>query len=192
MLSLLPRNQHYLPARFYCAGLEPNVRKIMTTNRCFGINRTSLLLTIVALSSYAGAQAKSSNQFACKEANPQLLCVAATTCGSGSPCSVDVKRTGNGASATPSTLNAKSNALFCVKVGTTVQWKSSSRNVGFVVDMGPGAAFDPSGAILGGSDRTVSVKAKTPGCYRYSAGACVSGSIYGMCGQTNAEVVVIP
>lgn len=165
----------------------------MTTNRCFAIKPTSLLLTIVVLSSYATAQSKSSNQFACKEANPQLLCVEATTCGSASaPCSVDVKRTANAASATPSITNAKSNALFCVKVGTTVQWKSTSKNVGFVVDLGPGAAFDPSGAILGGSDRTVSVKAKTPGCYRYSVGACISGSIYGMCGQANAEVVVIP
>jgi plastocyanin len=165
----------------------------MMTNRCFGINRTSLLLTIVALSSYAGAQAKSSNQFACKEANPALLCVQATTCGSGgTPCSVDVKRTANAASATPSILNAKSNALFCVKVGTTVQWKSTSKNVGFVVDFGSATPFDPSGAIIGGSDRTVSVVAKTPGCVRYSAGACISGAIYGMCGQTNAEVVVIP
>jgi hypothetical protein len=168
------------------------MRKIMTTNRSFAINRTSLLLTIVALSSYATAQSKA-NAFACKEANPQLLCVEATTCGSGgTPCSVDVKRTANAASATPSITNAKSNALFCVKVGTTVQWKSSSRNVGFVVDFGTATPFDPSGAIIGGSDRTVSVKAKTPGCVRYSAGACISGAIYGMCGQTNAEVVVIP
>ncbi len=165
----------------------------MTTNRCFGTRCTSLLLTLVALSSYATPQSKKGNGFACKEANPTLLCVEATTCGSAStPCTVDVKRTANAASSTPSITNAKGNATFCVKVGTTVQWKSTSKNVGFVVDLGPGAAFDPSGAILGGSDRTVSVKAKTPGCYRYSAGACISGTIYGMCGQANAEVVVIP
>ena len=164
----------------------------MTTNLCFGINRTSLLLTIVALSSYATAQSKS-NSFACKEANPQLLCVEATTCGSGgTPCSVDVKRTANAASATPSIMNAKSNALFCVKVGTTVIWKSTAKNVGFVVDVSEASPFNPAGAIIGGSDRSKSVVAKRPGCFKYSAGACVSGAIRGMCDTVDAELIVIP
>jgi hypothetical protein len=73
-----------------------------------------------------------------------------------------------------------------------VQWKSTSKNVGFVVDVSTASPFDPGGAIIGGSDRTVSVVAKTPGCYKYSAGACVSGAVYGMCGQTNAELIIVP
>jgi hypothetical protein len=60
-----------------------------------------------------------------------------------------------------------------------------------VVDIGgPSSPFDPAGAIIGGSDREVSVTAKTPGCYKYSAGACVSGAIYGMCGTATAEIIV--
>ncbi len=153
---------------------------------------SSLLLTMIVLSNYAVAQSKSS-KYACTEPNPAQLCSAANTCGSASnPCSVDVKRSANAASSTASIANPKTNALFCVKAGTTVQWKSTAKNVGFVVDLGPISPFIPDGAILGGSDRTVSVVAKKPGCYKYSAGACISGAIYGMCGDTSAELIVIP
>jgi hypothetical protein len=147
---------------------------------------------MIVLSNYAVAQSKASD-YACTEPNPAQLCSADNTCGSASnPCSVDIKRTSNAASSTASISKPKSNALFCVKAGTTVQWKSTSKNVGFVVDLGATSPFVPDGAILGGSDRTVSVVAKKPGCYKYSAGACISGAIYGMCGQTNAELVVVP
>jgi len=164
----------------------------MTMNRYFGIKCTSLLLPIVVLSTYASAQSKSA-KYACSEANPAQLCNAANTCGSASsPCTVDVKRTSNAASSTPGIPNAKSNSLFCVKAGTTVQWKSTGKNIGFVVDLGSASPFVPAGTIIGGSDRSISVVAKTPGCYKYSAGACMSGAIYGMCGETNAEFVVTP
>jgi hypothetical protein len=164
----------------------------MTMNRSFAIKSTSLLLPIIVLSAYATAQSKSS-KYACSEAKPAQLCNAANTCGSAStPCSVDVKRTSNAASSTPDIPNAKSNSLFCVKAGTTVQWKSTGRDIGFVVDLGPASPFVPAGAIIGGTDRPISVVAKTPGCYKYSAGACMSGAIYGMCGQTNAELIVTP
>jgi plastocyanin len=164
----------------------------MTMNRNFAIKCTSLLLPIVALSTYATAQSKSS-KYACTEAKPAQLCNAANTCGSASsPCAVDVKRTANAASSTPDIPNAKGNSLFCVKAGTTVQWKSTGKDIGFVVDLGPASPFDPAGAIIGGSDRSVSVVAKNPGCYKYSAGACRSGAIYGMCGQANAELIVTP
>jgi hypothetical protein len=66
---------------------------------------------------------------------------------------------------------------------------SRSKNVGFVVDFGPSSPFE-QGTIIGGSDRQVSAVAKNPGCHKFSAGACVSGAIYGMCGQTNAEIIV--
>jgi plastocyanin len=164
----------------------------MTMNRNFAIKCTSLLLPIVVLSTYATAQSKSS-KYACTEAKPAQLCNASNTCGSASnPCTVDVKRTANAASSTPSIPNAKSNSLFCVKAGTTVQWKSTGKDIGFVVDFGPASPFDPAGAVIGGSDRSVSVVARNPGCYKYSAGACMSGAIYGMCGQANVELIVTP
>src|SRR5271170_462380 len=164
----------------------------MTTYRRFGTKCTTLLLPILMFSAYATAQSKSS-KYACSEAKPAQLCTAANTCGSASaPCSVDVKRTADAASSTPSIPNGKNGALFCVKVGTTVQWKSTGRNIGFVVDLGATSPFEPGGAIMGGTERPISVVAKTPGCYKYSAGACMSGAIYGMCGQTNAELVIIP
>ena len=160
----------------------------MTMNRSFAVRCTSLLLPIVLLSSYATAQKN-----VCTQPNPEQLCTAANTCGSASsPCTVDVKRTANAASSTPGIPNAKGNSLFCIKAGTTVEWKSTGRNIGFVVDMGTTSPFQPGGAIIGGTERSVSVVAKTPGCYKYSAGACMSGAIYGMCGQANAQLIITP
>jgi plastocyanin len=164
----------------------------MTMNRYFAARFTSLLLPIVALSTCATAQSKSSG-YACPATITAQSCTQANACGSAStPCSVDVKRTANAASSTPDIPNAKSNSLFCVKAGTTVQWKSTGKDIGFVVDFGPTSPFDPGGAIIGGSDRSITVVAKKPGCYKYSAGACRSGAIYGMCGQTNAQLVITP
>jgi plastocyanin len=77
-----------------------------------------------------------------------------------------------------------------VKVGTTIKWNSSGKDNGFVVDVGPASPFEPAGAIIGGSDRSVSVLAKRPGCFKYSAGACQSGATYGMCGTAHAELIV--
>jgi hypothetical protein len=163
----------------------------MTTHRFISTRCALLALPLVLLVNNATAQSKSS-KYACSEANPAQLCNASNTCGSSSsPCVVDVKRTANGASSTANISDPKSNALFCVKTGTTVTWKSTSKNIGFVVDPGTTSPFEPAGAIIGGSDRPVSVVAKTAGCYKYSAGACVSGGIYGMCKETSAEFVVI-
>lgn len=162
----------------------------MKSGRCFPIMCGLLLLPFVALANYATAQSKSS-KYACSEANPAQLCNPSNTCGSAStPCEVDVKRTTYAASSTPSIENAKSNSLFCVKPGTTVIWKSTGKNIGFVIDVGPESPFEPSGAIIGGTDRSISVAAKKPGCYKYSAGACMSGAIRGMCGTTKAELIV--
>jgi hypothetical protein len=164
----------------------------MTRNRPFAFKRASLLFPIVVLSTYATAQSKSSG-YACPATVTAQMCTAENTCGSAStPCSVDVRRTANAASVTPSIPNAKGNSLFCIKPGTTVQWKSTGKDIGFVVDFGPTSPFEPPGAIIGGSDRAVSDVAKKPGCYRYSAGACRSGAIYGMCGQTNVQLIVTP
>ncbi|HXW61787.1 MAG TPA: hypothetical protein VEJ45_04250 [Candidatus Acidoferrales bacterium] len=159
----------------------------------------SLLLLVAVTAGYMAArqpQGKSS-KYVCSETNPASMCSAATTCGSASsPCVVNVKRSGgSSASATPDIPNAKGNAPFCVKVGTTVTFQSSSKSTGFVLDFGPSSPFGTSnmlspGTIIGGADRPISVVANKPGCYKYSVGACVSGTIYGMCGSSEAELIV--
>jgi hypothetical protein len=139
----------------------------------------------------AHAQDKRSSKYACSETNPASLCNAANRCGSESePCVVDVKRKGTSARATPGIPNAKSNTPFCVKVGTTVKWQTSAGDTGFIVDFGHPSPFDTPGAIIGGSDRSISVVAKRPGCYKFSVGACIAGTISGMCGSSDSELVV--
>jgi hypothetical protein len=158
--------------------------------RCFAVRCISLMSMLLLFLGNSNAESKDS-KYVCSEPNPAQLCSSANTCGSSSsPCSVDVKRTADSASSTPSIPNAKGNSLFCVKVGTTIKWNSSGKDNGFVVDVGPASPFEPAGAIIGGSDRSVSVLAKRPGCFKYSAGACQSGATYGMCGTAHAELIV--
>jgi len=104
---------------------------------------------------------------------------------------VDVKRTSDSAAAVAGIANPKANAPFCVKTGTKVTWQSLSKDTGFVIDVGSRSPFDPPGAVIGGSDRSVTVVAKKPGCYKYSTGACVSGAIYGMCDSVEGDVIVV-
>jgi hypothetical protein len=127
----------------------------------------------------------------CAAGNTSGVCSAPNTCGSAaSACEVDINRTVRAASATPNIPNAKKNAAFCVKVGTTITFKSAAKNTGFVLDFGNSSPFDSGPAVMGGSDRPVSVVAKKPGCYTYSVGACIAGSIYGMCSEAAAQIVV--
>jgi hypothetical protein len=161
--------------------------------RHFVAYQALLLSSVIALTTVAMADKKGGGKYACSESNPASLCDAENTCGSAAnPCTVDVKRTANSASATAGITKPKSNGLFCVKQGTSVVWKSTQKNTGFVIDFGPASPFEPQDAIIGGSNRDVSVAAKEPGCYKYSVGACVSGTAYGMCGSSNAEAVVLP
>ena len=96
------------------------------------------------------------DKYACAEPNPQSLCNAGNTCGSDStPCTVDVKRDDNGASATPGIPGAKGNSTFCVKTGTTIVWSSTQKNTGFVVDFGSSPPFSPDDAIVGGATSCV-------------------------------------
>jgi len=154
-----------------------------------------LLVSFLLAANYIGAKERQRGRqtYACPEHYPQSVCTAANTCGSSSdPCRIDVKRKRSSlASATPSIPGIKENVIFCVKVGTTVTWESSSKNTGFVIDFGPASPFDTPGAIMGCADRPVSVVAKRPGCFKYSTGACTSGTIYGMCGSSDNEVVVM-
>ena len=133
------------------------------------------------------------DKYVCGEPTPQSLCNPDNTCGtSSSPCTVDVKRDNAGASATPSIPGAKGNSTFCVKAGTTIIWKTTQKNTGFVVDFGSPSPFGSEDAIVGGAKRPVSVTALKAGCYKYSAGACISGAIQGMCGSAAAEAIILP
>jgi hypothetical protein len=162
----------------------------MVDQRQMSIARFMLVISLSLAAGVAGAQSKKS-KYACDEPNPQSLCNAGNTCGSPTaPCDVDVKRTGYGASATPQIPGAKGNTLFCVRPGMTLNWKSTSRNTGFVVDVSDSSPFDPGGAIIGGTNKAVTVVAKTSGCYKYSVGACVSGALNGMCVNASGEVLV--
>jgi hypothetical protein len=128
----------------------------------------------------------------CSASNPASICAAVNTCGStSSNCSIDIRRSqGTFATATPSIPDGKSNKAFCIKVGTTVVFMSSSKNTGFVIDFGSTDPFDHEGAIIGGADRPITVIAKHPGCYTYSVGACTAGSVYGMCGNANTQLII--
>jgi len=50
--------------------------------------------------------------------------------------------------------------------------------------------FDQEGSIIGGSDRPITVTAKHPGCYTYSVGACTLGTVYGMCGNADTQLII--
>jgi plastocyanin len=128
----------------------------------------------------------------CSASNPASICSVANTCGSpSSPCTIDIRRSqGSDATAKPSIPDAKSNKAFCIKVGTTVTFSTGSKNTGFVIDFGDANPFDHEGDIIGGADRPITVTAKHPGCYTYSIGACTPGTVYGMCGNANAQLII--
>ncbi len=151
-----------------------------------------LSLSIASFLLVANAQNKRDSKYVCSESNPASVCNASNRCGSSlEPCVVDLRRKGGtSATVTPSITNAKANTPFCVRVGTTVTWRSSAKNTGFIVDFGPSSPFNTPGAIIGGSDRPISVVAKRTGCYKFSLGACIAGTVYGMCGSTSTEIIV--
>ena len=152
----------------------------------------SLLSLSVFFAGYLyGKQRKKAKDNVCAATNPNL-CEDSNTCGSAvSNCEIDIRRSGEeSADATPNIPGAKANAPFCVKVGTKITFKSTSKNTGFVVDFGNSSPFDSGGVIMGGADRPILVEAKKPGCYTYSVGACTAGTIYGMCGEEAVQLVV--
>jgi hypothetical protein len=159
-------------------------RQRQTAIACFGL----ILLGSVAV------EAQKKSKYACDEAQPETLCTAANTCGSPTaPCTVDIRKQGSGAAVRPGLPNAKDNQFFCLKAGTSVVWMSSKKNTGFTVAFGADSPFTPDDPIMGGSSKQVTVKAETPGCYKYDVGASVSGAIYGMSGSTSKpELVILP
>jgi plastocyanin len=103
-----------------------------------------------------------------------------------------IERTGGGseASVTPNIPGFPKDSPICIKSGTTVTWQGAGKNTGFMVDFAASSPFDPSGTISGGSDRPITVTARKAGCFKYSLGACTPGTIYGMCGNSDFELIV--
>jgi plastocyanin len=158
---------------------------------------SSLVLALIGLLLINGtitAGDKKPKPSICANPHPEQLCTAANTCGSSSsPCELEIRRTGGGtdASVTPNIPNfPKGSTPICIAPGTTVTWKGDGKNTGIMVDFGATSPFDPAGTIMGGSDRPVTVQTKNPGCYKYSVGACNPGSVYGMCGNSDFDLIV--
>src|ERR1700741_5507751 len=94
--------------------------------------------------------------------------------------------------AKPSNPAAKAHQDFCITVGTAVTFSTSSKNTGFVIDFGKDNPFDHECSIIGGADRPITVTAKHPGCDTYSIGACTPGTVYGMCGNADTQLIISP
>jgi len=165
----------------------------MRTQRQYGISMISLLLPCLVLLICTTAQAQKKSKYVCDEAQPASLCNAANTCGSASaPCTVDITKSGSSSNVKPGIPNAKNNQFFCINAGTTVVWMTSNKNTGFMVTFGTDSPFIPDDPIVGGANKQVTVKASTPGCYKYDVGAFYSGATYGMSGGAKPELVILP
>jgi hypothetical protein len=168
--------------------------------RCFMKNRAFpaivcglIFLALLMMAVQVGAGNKKDKKTFCSIPHPEQLCSAKNTCGSGeTPCILEVKRTGGGddASVTPNIPDFPKDTAICINTGTNVTWQGAGKNTGVMVDFGATSPFDPPGTIMGGSDRPVTVVAKRTGCFRYALGACTPGSIYGMCGNSDLELIV--
>jgi hypothetical protein len=148
---------------------------------------------LLVLTGYTVAKDKKSKTAYCSNPHPEQLCTAVNTCGAnGSPCLLEVKRVGGGteASVTPNIANFPKDSVLCIQTDANVTWQGAGKNTGVMVDFGNSSPFEPSGTIMGGSDRPITVVAKRAGCYRYSLGACTPGSMYGMCGNSDLELIV--
>ncbi len=168
----------------------------MKRNRFLAI-ACSLIVALTGLLLMDGniaAKDKKAKPSVCSNPHPEQLCSAANTCGSSSsPCVLEIRRTGGGydASVTPNIRNfPKEPAAICIATGTSVTWQGEGKNTGIMIDFGSSSPFDPPGTIMGGSDRPVTVQTKNPGCYKYTVGACNPGSIYGMCGNSDFDLIV--
>jgi plastocyanin len=152
-----------------------------------------ILIALSMMTGDVGAKDKKSKKTVCSNPHPEQLCSAANICGSsGSPCVLEIKRSDGGvdASVTPNIPNFPKDSVICIATGTRVTWQGEGKNTGIMVDFGSSSPFDPSGTIMGGSDRPVTVLTKGAGCYKYTVGACNPGSIYGMCGNSDFDLIV--
>jgi hypothetical protein len=155
--------------------------------------RNTALIATVCMVMLAVGVAQAKSKYVCDEPDPASMCTAANTCGSASaPCTIDITKAGNSSNVKPGVPNAKNNQFFCVKKGTSVVWMTSNKNTGFMISFGTDSPFDPDDPIVGGANKQVTVKANTPGCYKYDAGAFYSGATYGMSGGSKPELVIVP
>ena len=151
------------------------------------------LLAVICMLLLVSTVAVAKSKYVCDEPSPASLCTAANTCGSASaPCTVDITKAGNSSNVKPGVPNAKNNQFFCIKKGTTVVWMTSNKNTGFMISFGTDSPFDPDDPIIGGANKQITVKAATPGCYKYDAGAFYPGATYGMGGGSKPELVIVP
>lgn len=167
----------------------------MKRNLFLAITCSLILISMGLLLMYSNVAAneKKTKTTVCSNPHPEKLCSAANICGSStSPCILEVRRTGGGddVSVTPNIPNFPKNSTICIAPGAKVTWQGEGKNTGIMVDFSGASPFDPSGTIMGGSDRPVTVVAKTAGCYKYTVGACNPGSIYGMCGNSDFDLIV--
>ena len=150
-----------------------------------------VLVTAVLILGSTLANAKS--KYICDEPQPADKCNTGNTCGSAStPCKIDIRKSGDGASVKPGIHDAKGNQFFCIRAGTSVVWMTSNKNTGFSISFGTDSPFTPDDAIIGGGSKPITVKAETPGCYKYDAGAFYPGAVYGMSGGSKPELVILP
>jgi len=154
---------------------------------------TVLLLSSAILLSSTTAQAQKKSKYICEEDQPESMCNASNTCGSASSvCTIDITRSATSANVKADIPEAGNGRLFCVKAGTTVVWKSSNKNNGFMVSFGTDSPFDPDSPIMGGGAKPVRTTARAPGCYKYDAGAFRSGTVYGMSSGSKSELIILP
>lgn len=166
---------------------------VITIRRRFNIWSVLLLSCCIVLLNFATAQVQKKSKYVCDEEQPETRCNLANTCGSASSsCTINVTRGASFANVKPGIPDAKNNQFFCIKAGTTVVWKSSNKNNGFMISFGTDSPFDPDGPIMGGGQKQVRTIATTAGCYKYDAGAFRSGTVYGMSGGSKPELVILP
>lgn len=164
----------------------------MPISRWLTLSRVCTLTSLCLLGFCAAAQDnKRADKYSCSQPNPEAQCSASNTCGSAdAPCVVNVKRTGSSASATPDVTKPSGN-FFCINAGTTVTWKSTSNNTGFLVDFSPSSPFDPPNTITGGSKKPISVKAVKPGCFAYSFQATKATAVHGLSKASRGNLIVL-
>ena len=71
-----------------------------------------------------------------------------------------------------------------------MKWHTTTKDTGFLIDLGDSSPFDPPGTITGGTEKSVSVVAKTPGCFKYNFSASDSTATYGMSKAAQGELIV--
>jgi hypothetical protein len=76
---------------------------------------------------------------------------------------------------------------------TNLSHHQTVEGTGFTLAFDINSPFTPDGPIMGGANKPMTLKAQTPGCYKYDIGASASGAIYGMSGNTRKpELVILP